>query len=101
MRIYLDDERTPKVEKFDHIVRNFTELTALVLEMKERISYISFDHDLGNYDKWDGYDAVKWLCELDLVTKIFTEDFTFNVHSANPVGANNIRCYLTQYLKML
>ncbi|MCK5020010.1 MAG: hypothetical protein KAS32_23355 [Candidatus Peribacteraceae bacterium] len=59
--------------------------------------HISFDHDLGT-DK-TGYDIAKYIVEYDLDHPGFIPDgFTFNVHSANPVGRANIEGLLNNYL---
>jgi hypothetical protein len=97
MRIFLDDERFPKVEKFDIIIRSYESLEYLVRTLGKRtINYISFDHDLG--EGLNGYDCVKFLVNRDLECQILADDFTFNVHSANPVGSVNIRKYMEGYL---
>ena len=99
-RIYLDDERSPKTESFDHICRNKAQLEQVIDKLianKEQIGYISFDHDLGEYEP-TGMDITKYLCSVDIEYNILSNDYTFNVHSANPVGAENIRCYMNNYL---
>jgi len=101
MKMYLDDIRIPSDPSFI-IVRSFSEAVSFV--MKNGVpSFISFDHDLGMKDGElleTGYDFAKWLVENDLngVIKI-PEDFSFNVHSANPVGAKNIESYINNYIK--
>lgn len=100
MRIYLDDERNPKVEQFDVVIRsfkNFEVLLHLYDHCTEVIEYVSFDHDLGT--EKTGYDCVKLLVEYDIAHKMLAKDFTFNVHSANPVGAKNIQAYMENYLE--
>ena len=96
MRIYLDDERSPKVEQFDHLIRTPLHFKLLVSKLRS-VSYISFDHDLGSIQT--GYDCAKWLVRYDMSNGILAPGFTFNVHSANPVGATNIRNYLNNYLE--
>lgn len=61
---------------------------------------ISFDHDLGGDDT--AMVVVKRLIELDMDADggFIPRDFTFRVHSANPVGSENIRMLLAQYLAM-
>lgn len=61
---------------------------------------ISFDHDLGGDDT--AMVVVKRLIELDMDAdgSFIPRDFTFHVHSANPVGGENIRALLAQYLAM-
>lgn len=61
-------------------------------------NHISFDHDLGMEER-TGYDFADWLVDKDLDNPGFLpSDFTYNVHSANPVGAANIRGLLSRYL---
>lgn len=100
MRIYLDDERNPKVEKFDYISRDYDRFIKLIDDLNyfdASISYISFDHDLGIGN--NGYDCAKFLVNYDIKHKVLSKDFKFNVHSANPIGAKNIQCYLDNYLR--
>jgi hypothetical protein len=99
--IYLDDIREPKNE-FDKIVRSFEEAVACI-EQNGMPRYVSFDHDLGCDEKGmelkSGYDLAKWLVEQSLDEVLsFPDDFAFNVHSANPIGKNNIEAILNNYL---
>lgn len=62
--------------------------------------YITFDHDLGDAGIETGYDLAKWIVAGELDGKIkIPKNFSFNVHSANPVGAKNIQSLLDSYLK--
>ena len=97
-KLFIDDERFPKTEGPWKIVRNSE--TAKDYVMKFGCPhFISFDHDLGGEDT--AMIFIKWLVEKDIKTKggIIPVEFAFNVHSANPVGAANIRGYLNAYLK--
>ena len=67
-------------------------------------SYISFDHDLGENER-TGYDLAKMLIEDALNFPDWPEyqlpsDFSFYVHSQNPVGKANIEGLLNNYLKV-
>jgi hypothetical protein len=67
-------------------------------------NFISFDHDLGidenNNLLPSGYDFAKWLVESDMdKNQNIPYDFKYFVHSANPVGKENIQRYLNSYLK--
>ncbi|OON70353.1 cyclic-phosphate processing receiver domain-containing protein [Hymenobacter sp. CRA2] len=95
-KLYLDDLRTPRTEGWV-VVRSFEEFVATITE-RGVPAEISFDHDLG----WDeargcerpsGYDCAKWLVAQGLLVE------RFNVHSANPVGAANIRGLLEGYAR--
>lgn len=62
--------------------------------------WISFDHDLGEHIP-TGFDFARWLInsDLDHQGKWMPADFSFEVHSANPVGAANIKGLLDNYLR--
>jgi hypothetical protein len=101
-RMYLDDLRESKND-YDVIVRSFDEATGYISEHGIPV-FISFDHDLGldddgSVDK-SGYDLAKWLVEqsLDGVLE-FPKEFSFFVHSANPLGKINIESILNNYIK--
>ena len=101
LKIYIDDLRDPSVEEFDYIIINshvFRALLSKISSEDTKISYISFDHDLGE-DEPSGYDLCKYLVQADQTFDVLDKDFTFNVHSANPVGAENITEYMNNYLK--
>lgn len=95
-KLYLDDLRTPTASDFI-IVRSSNEAISYVQE-NGCPEFISFDHDLGGDDT--AMNFVKWLVNNDLDNdgKTIPSNFTFQVHSANPVGAQNILAYLTSYL---
>lgn len=106
-KLFLDDIRdVPMVyknltnEDFD-IVRNFNDFKQTIIE-KGLPELISFDNDLGLDENGnvaeDGYAAAKLLVYksgLDL------RNLKFNVHSANPVAAQQIQGLLDNYIKHL
>lgn len=95
-RMYIDDERDPKTDHEWVVVRS----VAAAQDMITRFgfpNYISFDHDLGDGVP-TGFDLAKWLVHEDLERSVMPDDFDFNVHSANPVGRDNIVGYLNNYL---
>jgi len=102
MKMYLDDVRTP-IEEFDFLVRSYDE--ALVVIQKHGIpDFISFDHDLGVDEDGTllktGYDLAKWIVHNDLNAAYkLPSNFSFKVHSQNPVGKENIISLLQSYLK--
>ena len=99
--LFLDDERYPPKNGYEWIIlRTFDEATNYVTRYGMP-PYASFDHDLGENSK-TGYEFVKWLVEYDLDSgnTIIPSEFTYYVHSQNPVGAANIRGYLDSYLDM-
>ncbi|WP_041666790.1 cyclic-phosphate processing receiver domain-containing protein [Sulfuricurvum kujiense] len=101
-KLYLDDIRTPKDPTFV-ISRTVKDAQNLILTCGVPM-FISFDHDLGMDNTLkvhpSGYDFAKWLVEMDMDGIIsIPKNFTFIVHSANPVGAENIRIYLHTYME--
>jgi len=83
------------------VVRNFYDFKKVILE-NGLPELISFDNDLGLDENdiiaEDGYAAAKWLVYesgLDL------QNLKFNVHSANPVAAQQIQSLLDNYIKHL
>lgn len=94
--MYIDDIRDPN-SQFNMIARSSIEAVAIMSE-NGCPNFISFDHDLGGNDT--AMVVVNWMISHDLDHKNFIpDDFTFNVHSANPVGAKNIEGSLNSYLK--
>lgn len=95
------------------IVRSYNEAVAWVIE-NGFPDIVSFDHDLG-YEEYSlidgkvvmtnvieektGLDFAKWLVEYDLDTNTMPKDFSFTVHSRNPIGTKNIQLYLDNYLQ--
>lgn len=94
--LFLDDLRDP-VNKDDVIARNSSEAIAIVsaLGMPDHISY---DHDLSGEDT--SIIFINWLTNQLIDKKLqFPDDFTFSVHSQNPVGAQNIKSKMQSLLK--
>lgn len=100
-RLFLDDLReVAAVYPGDdpstwRVCRTMEEARAAVLESWPH--HVSLDHDLGD-GVATGMDFVKWLVELDLDTGGMPAGFTFEIHSANPPGAANMRGLLGGYL---
>jgi len=101
MILFVDDLRNPEDRGFDvnSVVTRSSAETISWLEENGVPDFITFDHDLGGDDT--AMDVVDFLIERDLDTcgEFISEDFTFNVHSDNPVGKANIEGKLNGYLK--
>jgi hypothetical protein len=101
--LFLDDERFPPDDGREWMIaRNIRSALEMIIYMGMP-SYISFDHDLGE-DEPTGYELAKILVDdaLDfplLSDHQFPEDFSFYVHSQNPIGKANIEGLLNNYLK--
>ena len=120
-KLYLDDLRYPDPDNMDwRIARNYHD--AVWYCKNYGLPYhVAFDHDLAdvhyNLDsgygpldefmdgksaprEFTGYDFAKWFCNHVLDNNIdLPFNFSYNVHSANPVGAENIRRYMESFLK--
>jgi hypothetical protein len=96
MRIFLDDIR--KNDPDTLLITNVPDLIKHI-EANGFPSFISFDHDLGANEQ-TGHDFAKLIVENVLDGKWeLPLDFTFAVHSDNPVGAENIAGVLNPFLK--
>jgi hypothetical protein len=116
VKIYLDDVRTP-IDTDWFIARYYDEFTKLINKFGlTNIKTISLDHDLGdtameeyytnvkrfrtlNYDNIEektGMDCVKFLVNLSLDTNQQLPQIY--IHSANPIGSENMLSYINNYL---
>ncbi len=94
-KLYLDDdvENRPTPEGY---VRATSTVEAIALVTEKGLpSYMSLDHDLGNVDTT--MDFLKWFVYIYEAHSIPR----YKVHSANPVGAQNIISFLESYRKFL
>ena len=95
-RMFLDDERFPMDETAE-IVRSSEEAFQMFLD-KGFPLHIYFDHDLGGEDT--SMKFVNKLIEFmyDNPEKTPPKNFSYSIHSQNPVGANNIRNLMNGWL---
>ena len=104
MKIYLADPRNPGDTYPDPaewtVVRGYWEFMALLADQGDDFTVVSFDHDLGETATGKlletGYDAIKDWVDLMCPDPTLVE---VRVHSANPVGAENIRAYWRSWCK--
>lgn len=94
MRIFLDDRRDPPIfnritgemEKWDMVCRNIDEILPLV--RSGQVTFISFDHDLGQGEDRDAIVVAK---EIErLAAKNAIPPIDYSIHSGNVIGAGNI-----------
>ena len=111
-KLFLDDLRNPRdvyptTSNSEWVIaRNFSEFVKTI-ESKGLPFLISFDHDLSHehylpgppscYKEKTGMDCAKWLVEYCMDKNLDLPKC--NIHSANPVGAENIVSYLRSYEK--
>ena len=98
IKLFLDDIRKAP-SKHWQTVTSYKEFTEQIKDKQDNLpEEISFDHDLGDINgekEYTGYDCAKWLVEYCID---FDLDLPkFKVHSANPVGGENILKYLNNY----
>lgn len=114
--LYCKPELVPMYNKEKwEIVRNYHEFVAWI-EKNGLPDIVSFDHDLapehyappehwdGKYEEWvmsqdmkekTGYHCAVWLCDYCMGHDLPLPEYY--IHSANPVGAENIESYLNQF----
>lgn len=97
IRIYLDDLRpTPAtlwVDRYEDTPRTYTHRCytsqeAIDLLKTGKVTFISFDHDLGAPENGTGYDVARWIEKAVWAGHIPMPEYA--IHSANPVGVKNI-----------
>jgi len=85
MKLFVDDVRDAPDFSWK-VVRTYKE--AIDVLKSEKVQILSLDHDLG--EDLTGYDIINWLEK-----KVYHEEIEppkkILVHSANPVGAENIK----------
>ena len=99
MNLFIDDERYPPNDGNSWIiVRNYEEAIAFLKAHTNAPQHVSFDNDLGGAK--EGYDIAKWMVEYDIKLNMvwIPINFSFFVHSQNPVAAKAITNLLERYL---
>lgn len=97
-KLFIDDLRNPPADGYV-VVRTSEEANVWLAE-NGIPDVISFDHDLGGDDTT--ISVIRFIYDLILNEKTnFPEGFTCIVHSANPVGAQNIQHDMLFLLKNL
>lgn len=114
-KLYLDDLRYPDPDNMDwRIARSYHDAVWMVTNYGMPY-HISFDHDLADVhyvigetigtahgpEEFTGYDFAKWFCNWVMDNNVDLEPigFTYHVHSANPVGAENIHHYMAKFMR--
>ena len=95
--LFLDDERHPPLNQERWMIARSYESAILIIIECGMPAKISFDHDLGVGKS--GYDFARWIINRILDKEdTLPENFTYVVHSANPVGAANITGLMDGFL---
>ena len=96
--IWLDDDDTRKKPEIDLIHFHSVNETKSFIESHEGVYVLDLDHDLGEYAD-DGGDAIKliyWLVENGY-NENENYTFSFNIHTMNPVGRENMKAMIERY----
>ena len=112
--LFIDDDRTLDMVDLSFHPQDFAENCFIARDYHSAIKYlitcgvpeyISFDHDIGNHRDDEGRElnalqVAKWIIErdMDMMYTFIPSKFDFRVHSANPIGADNIESILINYL---
>ena len=110
--LFLDDLRFPEDVRYDYgpyknvVICRSMDDAVWAVKQYGLPQFISFDHDLadvhyiiGDGEK-TGLTFAKWFCDYIMDNQIDIPDgFGYHVHSANPVGAENIRAYMKNFIK--
>ena len=95
IKVYVDDVRFPKTWGWV-VCATYADAIFTLEKFWDKIDELSLDHDLG--EEKSGYDIAKWIeerIEMDgwkPIPKMY-------VHSANPVGIQNIMAVFNKYNK--
>lgn len=96
MKIWLDDIR-PMPKEYTHHSFSVDDAKMTILEAERNntpIEVIDCDHDLGEYAQFggDGIKLLDWLAERETYYPIL-------LHTANPVGRQNMERLIERYWK--
>lgn len=94
-QLFLDDLRMPPKDGRKWIIARSMADAIHCIDTLGMPCHISFDHDLGeginNAHVPSGKDFANWLVDYIIDHEYTAIPFTWQVHSANPIGADNIR----------
>ena len=95
-KLFIDDIRNPTTDDWV-VARTSAEATA-ILKKFGIPSEIAFDHDLGGDDTSMTFifNLIEYMLENDVR---LPDNFTYSVHSMNPVGRANINALMNNVIK--
>jgi hypothetical protein len=100
-KLFLDDERDPPTNsKHSFMIARSTKQAMELIETFGLPIYMSLDHDLGGADTTMVFlnKLINYLLDVDKEA-CFRDDFSFYVHSMNPIGKINIEQALPNIVK--
>ena len=86
VKLWLDDLR-PMPSAFNTLAKTAKE--AIKILKTNKVTQMSFDHDLGPPEAGTGYDVASWVEEAAYNGDI--KQFAWKIHSANPVGVRKMK----------
>lgn len=94
LKLWLDDIRNPPDESW----MVFREVDSILKHLFRHAHIVSLDHDLGD-NKPTGYDLLTWFEKQVALEGIFKVP-EIRIHSANPVGRQNMQKAIQSILKL-
>ena len=94
MKIWIDDVR-PAPDGYI-LYKSVNPALRFIRDNSHLIELIDLDHDAGEFAKRGG-DYIRILDEMERLTKVHKMNFghiAFHIHSANPVGVQNMRAMI-------
>ena len=82
---------------YDLSCQHLQDLSAALKDSTKSLASLKLDYN--SYNEKTGYDCAKWLVEYCSASGASLPDY--DVHSMHPIGAENIRAYLSSYSKPL
>lgn len=98
-KMFLDDERFPPEDHNDFYIARSSNDAIEMFKICGCPDFISFDHDLGGEDT--AMAVIHWMIDMDIESEFnfIPNDFSFYVHSQNPIGVKNIQGLMNGYLE--
>lgn len=106
-KLFLDDVRFPPDYDEEWVIARSYDDAVWYVEARGVPNFIAFDHDLasdhyivGEGEK-DGYQFAKWFSDYVLLGEMdLPEDFSYHVHSMNPIGAKKIKDWMEDFFRV-
>lgn len=98
-KLFIDDERFPPDDSNEWLIaRSSNEAIDIVIKQGTP-NFISFDHDLGGDDT--AMRFIWFLIESHIEGSLDTFPTNYYVHSQNPIGVQNIKGLMDNYIRTL
>lgn len=98
-KLFLDDERDPPGDNTYWVIARSSSEAIELVKTKGIPSFISFDHDLGGDDT--AMRFIWFLINSHMDGSLESFPIDYYVHSQNPVGVENIKSLMSNYINTL